>query len=118
MPEESVAKQRTAKQSRALHLYFQMVADALNDAGYDMKKTLKPSIEIPWNGGTVKEFLWRSIQKTVTGKFSTKQLTTKEIDEVWEVLNRHLSEKFGISEPFPSVDEIIRRQEEFESKAK
>ena len=39
-----------------------MIANALNDAGLDMKKVLKPEIDIPWNTATVKEYLWRPVQ--------------------------------------------------------
>ena len=48
-------KQRTAKQNRALHLYFTHLADELNSAGLDMRKTLKPGVEIPWDGKSIKE---------------------------------------------------------------
>ncbi len=100
-------KQRTNRQNRALHLYFKMLADVLNDAGLDMKKVLKPEIDIPWSKDTIKEYLWRPIQKAQVMKESTTQLTTKEIDLIFDTLNRHLSEKFGITEPFPSIEEIM-----------
>ena len=42
-------RKRTNKQSKALHLMFEHIAQQLSDAGYDMKKTLKHEIEIPWS---------------------------------------------------------------------
>jgi len=102
--------QRTELQNRALHLYFQLVADALNDAGLDMRAVLKPNIDIPWTGETVKEYMWRPIMKIQLRKDSTTELTTVDIDKVFDTLNRHLGEKLGIHEPFPSVEEIIFRQ--------
>lgn len=99
-------KQRTIQQNRALHLYFQILADTLNDAGLDMKKILKPEIDIPWNKDTVKNFLWRPIQKAQINKKSTTELTTREIDLVFNTLNRHLSQ-FGIHESFPSFQEVM-----------
>jgi hypothetical protein len=42
-------KTRTLKQNAALHLMFTQLAQELNEAGFDMKKTLKPEIEIMWN---------------------------------------------------------------------
>jgi hypothetical protein len=36
-------KQRTPKQNAALHIWLRGVSEALNDAGYDMKRVLKPS---------------------------------------------------------------------------
>ncbi len=109
---ETDEKQRTLQQNKALHVYFTLVANALNDAGYDMRKTLKPGIEIPWSGKTVKEYLWKAIQKLQIEKDSTTQLTTKEIDLIFDTLNRHLGEKFGIHEDFPSIESIINKQRE------
>lgn len=102
-------KQRTAQQNRALHLYFGMVAETLNDAGLDIRAVLKPNVEIPWSPGTVKEYLWRPIQKILLQKESTKELTTTEIDRVFDVLNAHLA-KFGVHEPFPSIEELMNRK--------
>lgn len=99
-------KKRTNLQNRALHIYFQMLANALNDSGLDMKKVLKPEVDIPWNKDTVKNYLWRPIQKAQIGKESTTELTTKEIDLIFNTLNRHIA-KFGIHEPFPSIEYII-----------
>lgn len=100
-------KIRTDKQNKALHLYFTHLAEELNNAGYDMRKILKPSVDIPWNSKTVKEFLWRPVMKAQLGKESTTELTTKEIDLIFDTLNRHLSEKFGVSVMFPSIEQLM-----------
>lgn len=103
-------QKRTDAQNRALHLYFTLIADTLNDAGLDMRKVLKPGVDIPWSTDTVKEYLWRPIQKLQLRKESTTQLITKEIDKVFDTLNRHLGEKFGIHEDFPSIETIMFKQ--------
>lgn len=100
-------KVRTLTQNRALHLWFRLVSDQLNESGLDMRKTLKPEIDIPWTDKTVKEYLWRPIQKAMLLKESTTKLTTKEIDKVFDVLNKYLGEKLGIHEPFPSIQELM-----------
>lgn len=100
-------KQRTSQQNRALHLLFTHLAEELNDAGFDMRKTLKPGVEIPWSGKTIKEYLWRPIMKAQLGKESTTEMTTKDIDRVFETINRHLGEKFGLHVDFPSVESIM-----------
>lgn len=97
--------QRTAQQNKALHLYLQLLSDELNDAGLDMKKVLKPSVDIPWTVTNAKEYLWRPIQEALLKKESTTELTTAEVSQVWEVLNRHLAEKFGIHVEFPTSEE-------------
>ena len=97
-------KQRTLKQNKALHLMFEHLAESLNDAGLDMKKTLKPEVEIPWSKETIKEYIWKPIMKAQLGKKSTTEMTTKDIDKVFNTIVRHLGQKFGIEIEFPSMD--------------
>jgi len=107
-------KNRTISQNRALHKYFEMLAQELTNAGLDMRKTLKPTVEIPWSGATVKEYLWRPIMKAQLNKESTTEMTTKEIDQVFDTINLHLSTKFGISVQFPSIDELMLKEAKYE----
>lgn len=94
-------KQRSHKQNAALHVYLKMLADALNDAGFDMRKALKPSVDIAWNVDMAKEYLWRPIQKVVTGHKSSTKPVRSEYTEIYETLNRYTAEKFEISIPWP-----------------
>lgn len=96
---------RTLQQNRALHKYCELLAEALNDAGYDMRKTLKHDIEIPWNKNRVKEFLWKPIMETMTDKESTAELDTVEPSAIHAVLSRHLGEKLGVYVPWPSKED-------------
>ena len=100
-------QQRTKAQNRALHKYFAMLAELLNERGLDMRKVLKPTIDIPWNKDTVKEHLWRPVQKAQLLKTSTTEMTTKDIDKVFETINRHIGEKFKVHIPFPSIENSI-----------
>ncbi|RYF29595.1 MAG: hypothetical protein EOO17_00835 [Chloroflexi bacterium] len=105
---QSEQKQRTNQQNRSLHLFYTHLAKSLNESGYDMKRTLSQSIDIPWTPETVKQFLWKPIQNAQLGKESTTELTTKEIDEVYDTLTRHLGDKLGVSAPlFPSIEDLI-----------
>lgn len=106
-----MSEPRTRQQNRALHKLFNLLADNLNEAGLDMRRTLKPEINIDWTGASVKEHLWRPIQKAQLNKRSTTELTTKEIDEVFDTLNRHLADRFGLHVPFPSIDEVNLKKE-------
>lgn len=94
-------EQRTKLQNRAMHKYFSLLSESLNAAGYDVSKTLRHDIDIPWNESLVKELLWRRPQIAITGKESTTELNTKEVSEVYEILNKHLGEKLGIHVPWP-----------------
>lgn len=102
--EVKTGKQRTNRQNAALHLYLTQLAKALNDAGLDMKRTLKQEVDIPWNMELAKQYLWRPIQKLETGKESTTQPEAKDYPLIYETLNRHLSDKFGISIPWPEMN--------------
>ena len=95
-------KTRTHKQNNALHVYCRMLSEALNDAGYDMKKTLKQEVEIPWTTELVKQYLWKPVQEAVTGTDSTSTAGTEDYDKVHQVLSKHLREKFNVYIPFPA----------------
>lgn len=103
-------KQRTTQQNAALHLFFTHLAAGLNAGGFDMRRTLRADVEIPWNAHNVKEYLWRPIQQAQLGKDSTTELTTKDIDKVFDTLNRHLGQTTGVHVAFPSVDELLLEQ--------
>ena len=97
------SSKRTLKQNAALHLYFANLAEELNDAGFDMKKTIR--VDIPWSAMTVKEYLWRPLQEAYLLKRSTTELERgKEIDEVYDILNRVIAERTGIHVPFPNIE--------------
>ena len=57
---------RTGQQNRALHKGCELLADALNDAGLDMRVVLKPEINIPWTKTSVKEYIIRPIMRAMT----------------------------------------------------
>ena len=94
----------TRQQRKALELFFTQLAETLNDAGLDQRKVLKPSIQIPWDHNSVKNSLWREIQKAMFNIESTTELDKKQIDKIYEVLMRHLGEKFGVQQDFPSEE--------------
>lgn len=101
---------RTIQQNKALHLYFTHLSQELNDAGLDMRKTLKPEIQIPWTPSNIKEYIWRPVQIAQLQKQSTTELTSDEVTKIWETLNRHFGEKFGLYVPFPSLEELIESE--------
>lgn len=100
----NIAKQRTLSQNAAIHLYFKLLASAFNEAGLDVRQVFKPEAEIPVTETLVKDQMWRPIQRAITNKESTTRLTTDEVNKVYEVIHRHVAEKFGINVPFPSYD--------------
>lgn len=98
-------EQRTLQQNKAIHKYFTLLADALNDSGLDMKKVI--TVDVPWSADTVKQWLWKPVQKAQLLKESTTELTTAEVDKVYETVNRLMAEKFDLHVPFPSDEESM-----------
>lgn len=98
-------KKRTLPQNNALHLYCEQVANELNGAGYDFRTFIKQGIEVPFNRDLVKGYIWLPIMKAMFSKESTKDLERAEYPQVYEVVNRALSEK-GIHVPFPNSEQV------------
>jgi len=97
-------KKASVKQFNALHVWCERLADALNDSGNDMRKTLRETVAIPWTMLTVKELIWKHIQFIVCGKESTTDPSPSEYVQIYEILNRHFSEKYGIHIPWPQKE--------------
>jgi predicted restriction endonuclease len=104
-PVEKPKAKRTDRQNRALHLFFRMVADELNAGGYDVQIVLKEKLGVDWTPALVKEILWKTAQRWILQKKSTTELNKSEdITKIYEHLNRHISEKFGVHIPFPHFE--------------
>lgn len=100
-------KQRTLKQNASLHLMFDQLATELNEQGMYIGQVIR--FDAPWDGTRVKELIWREVQKKMTGKQSTTNLTTKEIDEIFSVIHQALSSK-GIDIQFPSIETVMMNE--------
>jgi len=96
----------TRQQQKALHLFFTLLAEELNNSGLYMNQMLK--VDIDWTPHAVKEYLWRPFQKKLYGSESTTELTKLEqIDKIHEVLMRELGEKKEVEYiPFPTQEQV------------
>lgn len=99
--------QRTDQQRKAIEVGCKLIADSLTAAGLDMRKTLKPEIDIPWSQETVKDYIFRPVMKALYKKESTTQLEKQqEIDLIWETIMRFLMQNHHIDYiPFPHNEE-------------
>lgn len=110
---------RTSKQNRALHLWFKWVAEALNEAhSYFGKefidKLYKAQIDIEWDARMVKEYLWRPLQIAMTKKRSSTRLTTKQMSNIIDYLQKNIPDKLGIVTEFPSLENAINNIKPYE----
>ena len=98
---------RTQAQNNALHLFFQQLSDELNEKGITMKAVLENfNLEVPATKYGIKEYIWRPLQESMLGKKSTKDLLKKkEIDMIWDSLNKFFAEQMKLQiPPFPSYE--------------
>lgn len=99
-------KQRTDQQNRSLHLFFRLLAEKLNNAGWSKQKILRHAVDLDWDEQSVKYDLWYPLMRALTGKKSTAQLTKhEEIDKIYEHLNRFTAQTFGVHVDFPHMKE-------------
>jgi hypothetical protein len=106
--EPKLPQKRSNQQNRALHKYCTEVAVELNNAGI-AHSVFYRDIEADYTMENIKE-LWRSFARIKYGKTSTAELTTREINEIYDECNRHIA-KFGIHIAFPSYQELINYDE-------
>ena len=104
---EKEYKQRTTLQNSSLHLYCERLAEELNNAGITQKLVLQ-CVELDWSADSIKS-LFRSLGRAKYGIKSTSELTTKQLTDIYDELNRIMA-KFGIHIPFPSEEEIANQQ--------
>lgn len=86
-------QQRSLAQNKSIHLFCKKLADELNGKGYYMQLVLKPTYELRWDTKTVKEHLFKPIEKALLNKTSTTELDTSEVTKVHEQLMMALQDK-------------------------
>ena len=106
-------KPMTVQQRKAMHKFCRDLAKALDDAGY-MASTKVEERQFPWKDGfeqsftmeIVKDHMWKPVLAAMEGKDSTEEQNTVMVQEVYEQINRHMGEKFGIHVPWPSEETL------------
>ena len=97
---------RTDPQRKAIEVYCREVANALNEQGVDLKAVLeKKAIPVSCTQDNIKENIFKPILAAMfPPKTSTTELTTGEVTEVYEHMNRWTANEFGVSMEFPHDD--------------
>ena len=92
---------RTLQQNKGIYAFLTEVAEQLAASGHDMKTILKDGVPIEPTKQLVHDYMWMPVQKALTGKGqSTTELNTKEVDLVYQALDKLLVEKYGINVRF------------------
>ena len=95
--------ERSLNQNRALHAYCEDIAREATNAGIEVQAFVK-NTRASITPALVKE-IWRAFAKVKFGKEHTSELTTKEFTEVYEEVNKHISQ-WGLEISFPSWADI------------
>lgn len=94
---------RTTLQNRSIHKYCALLAEAFESSGLDMQEVLSKAVPVKWTMESVKEVIWKRIQVVMyPDKPSTTQLDTKDVNEVYQVISRHMATEFNIKQSFPN----------------
>jgi len=96
-------KTRSSQQNRALHLFFSMVSEGLNEMGLEFTfigvKGLE--LQVMYTPAIVKDFIWRPIQIALFEIHSTTKLTTDQINRILDVIIKFFGEQ-SVEISFPS----------------
>lgn len=101
---KELSKKRTLSQNSALHKYFDLIAKQFHELGWTYNYSNPFTghlIELNWNTNLIKDFIWRPIQQTLFGIESTTELTSKQINDIIDVLTLHFGNS-GIKIDFPN----------------
>ena len=101
---DAITMKRTELQNNSMHKYQRLLADAFNDKDLSVEKVLSKPLEMPWTKNLIMELIWRVVQQSLYGTKSTTELSTTEISEIYEVINRFTAQEWGISIEWPCED--------------
>lgn len=94
---------RTLSQNAALHLYLTRLAEAMDEAGMDMKQVIH--LPIRPTQENVKETMWKPVMNALYPEIkSTTELSTAQMVEVFENFNRAIGERLQIHVEWPSEE--------------
>lgn len=100
--------QRTTTQNKSLHKLFTDISTHCVAHGIDQRTILSSLTDYQCSvtPQAIKE-VWRSMQIAMTGKESTADLTTAEVDQVFGVFSKFWSELTGEYFVWPSIEALI-----------
>lgn len=112
MKNDITPKTRTKQENKAFHKGFVQVADCLVEHGIPLNILIK-NLDVRPTEHNIKD-VFRAIASEKYGITSTTELTSKQVDEVWEELTASVSKVTGVLIKFPSyldTDEYLSSYE-------
>ena len=112
---KEIKRTRSNIQNRALHLFFELISQELNNLGLEftyegLKGMIINTIYTP---EMVKDFIWRPIQRSLYKIESTTELNTSQIDTISNILIKFFGEK-GIYLVFPDIKSKLDNENNYD----
>jgi hypothetical protein len=95
-------RRRTKTQNNCVHGWLRQLSKDLNAAGLTPRVMLPEEVELEWDEEDVvmaKKYIWKPIQLALADKESTADASTTDFPAVYEVIVRHLAQKYGFTAP-------------------
>lgn len=91
---------RTSQQNRALHLWCDRLAESLNDAGYSFNDGKIIEVDVDFTKENIKEYMVHAVMTALYPDMkSTSELSTTQMQSVYEHIVRLLADKKGFTAP-------------------
>ena len=91
----------TGQQLKGVHAYCDHVARDMNAAGISMQHVLSGAkLEIPPTGKMLYHMMWKPIQTAMLQNSELTKVGKYEIDQIYQVMARHLAEAHDIDVRF------------------
>lgn len=105
---KELSNKRSSLQNRALHKFFLIIVSELNELGMEFQYFgLKGQVlSTRYTTDIVKNQFWRPIQIALFDIESTRDINTKQINEVVDVIAKFFAEK-GVYVEFPNKEMLI-----------
>jgi hypothetical protein len=99
-----VRANRSNKQNNTLHLLFRQLAEALNEAGFEIPHPFKRDLEIPYTEHSVKDLLYRPIVESLYGESSSAKLDAQQMSESMDILVDAVNRNTGVLVQVPTQE--------------
>ena len=102
---KALSDNRSSQQNRALHKFFVLISSELNELGLEFQYFgLKGQVlSTRYTSTIVKNHFWRPIQISLFNIESTKDINTKEMNDITDVIVKYFGDK-GVYIEFPNKD--------------
>ena len=101
----------TTQQNKSLHLWLRMLADDLNGAGFSVGDGVLIKLPILYTEENLKADVLRPLMKALYPDLtSTRQLDTKQTQELYRYIDHVVSERTGVHVEFPSEEAMMMQQ--------